>query len=66
MAAARHQIEIKLLKARLAYIYRVASGKVTYASDFGRVCTIERVAKSSRLPADLRDVIYGPRYKGSR
>ncbi len=53
------QTQIKRLKARLRYIHRVASQKIWYASDFGRICTIERVARSSQLPADLRREIYG-------
>ncbi len=51
--------KVKELKARLRYIYRVANGTIRYASDFGRVCTIERVARSSQLPKDLREEVYG-------
>lgn len=49
--------QVRMLKARLRYIQRIACGKIRYASDFGRLCTIERVSRSSRLPVDLRSEV---------
>ncbi len=49
--------QVRMLKARLSYIHRIANGKIHYASDFGRLCTIERVSRSSRLPVDVRDEV---------
>lgn len=53
------KIQNKALRARLRYIHRIATHKVFYASDFGRILTIERIARSSKLPADLKRIVYG-------
>lgn len=44
----------KEMRYRLKRIFAIASGMECYASDMGRVCTIERLSRVGRLPADLR------------
>lgn len=49
-------IYAKELSARLHYIRRIATGEITYASDFGRVCSIERISDLKRsLTRELRE-----------
>lgn len=46
------------MQKRLREIHMIASGRIVYASDFGRVCTIERL---SNMRLRLRDYDYDKR-----